>query len=79
MPVSLPPWGEGVLHFRIILSGTFREHSDIDLAVSGLPREHIYKMESKTKELLGRMHFCVEQYQRDWPGSRGPMIQANDD
>jgi predicted nucleotidyltransferase len=40
-----------------LLSGDFREHSDIDLAVSGLPREHIYKVQSKIEEIVGGMHF----------------------
>ena len=43
--------------FGSLLSGDFREHSDIDLAVSGLPREHIYKVESKIEEIVGGMHF----------------------
>jgi predicted nucleotidyltransferase len=43
--------------FGSLLSEDFREHSDIDLAVSGLPREHIYKVESKIEEILGGMHF----------------------
>lgn len=43
--------------FGSLLSGDFREHSDIDLAVSGLSREHIYKVESKIEEIVGGMHF----------------------
>ena len=43
--------------FGSLLSGDFREHSDIDLAVSDLPREHIYKVESKIEEIVGGMNF----------------------
>jgi predicted nucleotidyltransferase len=43
--------------FGSVLSGDFRENSDIDLAVSGLPHEHIYKVESKVEEIVGGMHF----------------------
>ncbi len=43
--------------FGSLLSGDFREHSDIDLAVWGLPREHIYKVESKIEEIVGGMRF----------------------
>lgn len=53
--------------FGSLLSGTFREHSDIDLAVSGLPREHIYKVESKIEEIVGGMHFDLV-YLEDAPG-----------
>lgn len=43
--------------FGSLPSGDFKQHSDIDLAVSGLPREHFYKVESKIEEILGGMHF----------------------
>jgi predicted nucleotidyltransferase len=43
--------------FGSLLSGHFRERSDIDLAVSGLPREHIYNVESKIEEIVGGMRF----------------------
>ena len=43
--------------FGSLLSGDFRAHSDIDLAVGVLPREHIYKVESKIEEIVGGMHF----------------------
>ena len=43
--------------FGSVLSADFREHSDIDIAVSGLPREHIYKVESKIEEIVEGMRF----------------------
>jgi len=43
--------------FGSLLSEDFREHSDIDLAVSGLPRQQIYKVESKIEEILGGVDF----------------------
>lgn len=33
------------------------EHSDIDVAVSGLPRELIYRVESEIEEIVGGMPF----------------------
>lgn len=43
--------------FGSLASGDFKQRSDIDLAVSGLPREHIYKVESRIEEILGGMRF----------------------
>jgi predicted nucleotidyltransferase len=40
-----------------VLTEEFREHSDVDFGVMGLPSEHIYKVESKVEELLGGMLF----------------------
>jgi predicted nucleotidyltransferase len=38
--------------FGSILSRRYRDHSDIDIAVYGLPEEYIYKVEGKIEELL---------------------------
>jgi predicted nucleotidyltransferase len=38
--------------FGSVLGERFRDHSDIDLAVFGLPEEYIYKIEGKIEELL---------------------------
>ncbi len=43
--------------FGSLISGDFREHSDIDIGVWGLPREHVYKVEAKIEEILGGMSF----------------------
>jgi len=43
--------------FGSVLSEYFGEHSDIDLAVSGLPSEHIYKVEAAIEEIVGGMRF----------------------
>ncbi|GKT09537.1 nucleotidyltransferase domain-containing protein [Desulforhabdus sp. TSK] len=43
--------------FGSLVTGGFGEHSDIDLAVSGLPREHIYRVESEIEEIVGGMRF----------------------
>ena len=43
--------------FGSLISGDFREQSDIDIGVFGLPREHIYKVEARIEEILGGMRF----------------------
>jgi predicted nucleotidyltransferase len=43
--------------FGSALSDDFRDHSDIDFAVAGLTREHIYRVESEIERLLAGMPF----------------------
>ena len=43
--------------FGSVLTDEFREHSDVDIAVEGLPYEHIYRVEAKIEELLGGIKF----------------------
>jgi predicted nucleotidyltransferase len=38
--------------FGSVLSERYRDHSDIDIAVYGLPQEQIYRVEGKIEELL---------------------------
>lgn len=43
--------------FGSLLGDDFRERSDIDLAVSGLPMQHIYRVEAEIEEILQGMPF----------------------
>jgi predicted nucleotidyltransferase len=38
--------------FGSVLNRKYRDHSDIDIAVYGLPEKYIYKVEGKIEELL---------------------------
>lgn len=46
-----------VFLFGSVLTTGFRDHSDIDLAVAGLPAEHVYRVESSIEVILGGMPF----------------------
>jgi predicted nucleotidyltransferase len=48
---------EEVFIFGSLVRDDFREHSDVDLAVSGLPYEHVYKVESRIEDILGGATF----------------------
>lgn len=43
---------EVYLFGSILKADSFGEHSDVDIAVKGLPEEHIYKIESKIEAIL---------------------------
>lgn len=43
--------------FGSVLTDEFRGYSDVDIAVEGLPYEHIYRVEAKIEEILGGMDF----------------------
>jgi predicted nucleotidyltransferase len=59
---------KAVYIFGSILTEEFREYSDVDIAVEGLPYEHIYKVEAKIEELLDGAKFdliyieCAPEY-----------------
>jgi uncharacterized protein len=46
-----------VFLFGSLLTDDFREHSDLDFAVAGLPAEHVYKVESEIESILQGMPF----------------------
>ena len=46
-----------VFLFGSVLTTGFRDHSDIDLAVDGLPAEHVYRVEATIEAILGGMPF----------------------
>ena len=46
-----------VFIFGSTLGDDFRDYSDIDFAVAGLPREHIYKVEAEIERILAGMPF----------------------
>jgi predicted nucleotidyltransferase len=46
-----------VFLFGSALSDDFRDYSDIDLAVAGLPREHMYRVEAEIERMLAGMPF----------------------
>lgn len=48
---------KAVFLFGSALSDDFRDYSDIDFAVAGLPREHIYKVEAEIERMLAGMPF----------------------
>jgi predicted nucleotidyltransferase len=48
---------ESFIFGSVLSAELFGERSDIDLAVSGLPREHIYKVEARIEEIVGGMPF----------------------
>lgn len=41
----------------ILDPNSFGEHSDVDIAVRGLPEKHIYKIESQIEDMLGTGNF----------------------
>jgi predicted nucleotidyltransferase len=43
--------------FGSITRDNFHLHSDVDIAVSGLPFKHIYAVESKIGDILGTEEF----------------------
>ncbi|MDA8308215.1 MAG: nucleotidyltransferase domain-containing protein [Deltaproteobacteria bacterium] len=43
--------------FGSLISGNFREHSDIDIAVFGLPEKYIYRVEARIEDILSGMQF----------------------
>ncbi len=46
-----------VFLFGSVLSDDFRDYSDIDFAVAGLPREHIYRVEAEIERMIFGMPF----------------------
>ena len=62
--------------FGSLLTENFHEHSDIDLAVLGLPRTHIYRVESKIEEILGGLQFDLV-YLENAPAYLAQRIKAH--
>jgi predicted nucleotidyltransferase len=48
---------EEVYMFGSITSDDFHAHSDVDIAVSGLPHKYIYSVEAKVADILGTEDF----------------------
>jgi predicted nucleotidyltransferase len=46
-----------VFLFGSLLTQDFREYSDIDIAVGGLPLEHVYRVEAEIETILAGMPF----------------------
>ena len=57
MPIPLFNWRRRVYLFGSLLNQDFREYSDIDFAVAGLPLEHVYKVEAEIEVILAGMPF----------------------
>ncbi|MCK9229020.1 MAG: nucleotidyltransferase domain-containing protein [Syntrophorhabdaceae bacterium] len=54
--------------FGSILTDRFDMHSDVDIAVAGMPWEHVYRVESTVEDMLGteEFHLVYMEYVPDY-------------